>query len=269
MSNRTQHVGLISAARREIFEAALKSPLWMMLGWNDIRQRYRRSVLGPFWITISMAVFISVLGLIYSKIFSIEIKTYLPFLTAGYVIWGFISQTINESSGAFQEGDRIIKQIRLPYGLYVFRVVWRNIIIFAHTIVIFVPVALVFNVRPGAMIILAVPGFILLCLNLIWISAALAVIATRYRDIVQVVATAVQIALFATPIMWPISTLGESTWIANINPLYHFIDLVRGPLIGQLPALHSWAISTAIACIGSLIAVVLLRRASQRLVFWL
>ena len=88
-----------------------------MLGWNDIRQRYRRSVLGPFWITISMAVFILLLGVIYSHIFQIDVKTYFPFLALGYIIWGFIAQTTGESFISFQESERIIRQIRLPYSI--------------------------------------------------------------------------------------------------------------------------------------------------------
>src|SRR3954468_8139946 len=82
-------------------------PLWTMLGWNDIKQRYRRSVLGPFWITLSVGIFILVLGIIYSRIFKVEIATYMPFLALGYVLWGFISQTVIESCNAYQEGERI------------------------------------------------------------------------------------------------------------------------------------------------------------------
>jgi ABC-type polysaccharide/polyol phosphate export permease len=260
---------LSQSIRREVLGACAEPGLWIMLGWADIRQRYRRSKLGPFWITLSMAMFIGVLGVIYSKIFNLQIATYLPFLTAGYVIWGFISQTVNESCGAFQEGDRIIKQIRLPYAIYVFRVVWRNFLVFLHTVVLFVPVALIFGLNPGASILLVFPGLLLLCVNLTWIAISLAVVATRYRDITHVVTTGTQIILFATPIMWPVSTLGTATWIANVNPLYHFIDIVRGPLLGIPPATLSWAVSVGAAIGGAIVAALLLRRASYRLVFWL
>ena len=160
-----------------------------MLGWNDIRQRYRRSVLGPFWITISMAVFITLLGVIYSHIFNIGLKTYLPYLSLGYIIWGFISQTTAESFVSFQESERIIRQIRLPYSIYVFRVVWRNFIVFLHTIVIFVPVAIIYDVRPGMTALLALPGLVLVYINQAWVTLSLAILCTRYRDVQQIVAT--------------------------------------------------------------------------------
>ena len=243
--------------------------LWTMLGWNDIRQRYRRSVLGPFWITLSMCAFILLLGVIYARIFRIDIETYFPFLTLGYVIWGFIAQTTNESCGAFQEGERIIKQIKLPYSLFVLRIVWRNFIILLHTVVIFVPIAIVFAVKPHLVALLALPGIALIYVNQVWVALVLAIICTRFRDVMQIVVTAVQIALFATPIMWPVDTLGDATYIANVNPLYHLIELVRAPLLGNAPQALSWFVASGMAVIGLLGACLLLRRKARRIVFWL
>ena len=240
-----------------------------MLGWNDIRQRYRRSVLGPFWITISMAVFITLLGVIYSYIFNIGLKTYLPYLSLGYIIWGFISQTTAESFVSFQESERIIRQIRLPYSIYVFRVVWRNFIVFLHTIIIFVPVAIIYDVRPGMTALLAIPGLVLVYINQAWVTLSLAILCTRYRDVQQIVATGIQIMLFATPIMWPVSALGSAVIIAHINPLYHLIEVVRAPMLGEAPPLFSWVAVVVCAFVGWTIAILLLRRAARRLVFWL
>jgi ABC-2 type transport system permease protein len=260
---------IFGATKRDLWPALCAWRLWTMLAWNDIRLRYRRSTLGPFWITLSMAMFISILGVIYSRIFHVDVETYLPFLTAGFVTWGLVSQVINESCGAFQEGERIIKQIRLPYALHVFRVVWRDFIIFLHTIVIFIPVALLFRVQIEFTIFLVVPGLILLLANLSWIALTLAILAARFRDITQIVATMTQILMFATPIMWPVSTLSGSTWIAEINPLYHFIELVRTPLLGGEPALLSWMVAVGTLVIGSALSFMLLSRASKRIVFWL
>ena len=254
---------------RDLAAAVRDWPLWTMLGWNDIRQRYRRSILGPFWITISMSVFITLLGVIYSHIFNIQLKTYLPYLTLGYIIWGFISQTTNESSITFQESERIIRQIRLPYAIFAFRVVWRNFIVFLHTIIIFVPIAIIYDVRPGFTGLLALPGLALVYINQAWLTLSLAIICTRYRDVQQIVNTAIQIMLFATPIMWPTSALGSAVIIAYINPLYHLMELVRAPMLGDIPSKLSWLVVVACAITGWTIAVLLLRRASRRLVFWL
>lgn len=244
-------------------------PLWTMLAWNDIRQRYRRSVLGPFWITLSMGMFILVLGFIYSHIFNIKLATYLPFLSLGYIVWGFISQTVLESCNSYPEGERIMKQIRLPYSMFVLRVVWRNLLVLLHTCVIFIPVAVIFAVIPTFSALLLIPGFILLYLNLVWIAIVLSILCARYRDLLPIVATTIQISMFATPIMWPVETLGKARIIADVNPIYHIIDIVRAPLLGHSPALLSWTVSAALVVVGYTIALLLQRRALRRIVFWL
>ncbi len=260
---------LASVFSAEVIAGFRAWPVWMILGWDDIRQRYRRSVIGPFWITLSMGIFILLLGVIYSRLFQTDVRIYIPFLSSGFIIWGFISQTTNESCMAFSEASRIIKQIKLPYSIYVLRVAWRNLIVLAHTIVIFIPVAIVFRVAPTSATFLVVPGLFFVLINMIWAGTVLAVLSTRYRDITPIVATGVQIAMFCTPIMWPKTSLGDASIIAEINPLYHLIELVRAPLLGTAPELRSWLIAAGLAVVGCSLAVLLIVRKSRRVVFWL
>jgi ABC-type polysaccharide/polyol phosphate export permease len=254
---------------RDLYFGIRAWPLWITLGWNDIALRYRRSVLGPLWMTLSMGVLVISLGFIYSQIFQTDIQTYLPYLALGFIVWGFLSGTINESCGAFTESERIIKQIKVPFSVFVLRVVWRNFIVLMHTIILFIPIAIVFRIFPHFTTLLALPGLAILYLNLVWIGLVMAVLSTRFRDIPQIVTSIMQIAIFATPVMWPVSTLGENTLIVDINPLYHWLELVRAPLIGGLPSTSSWVSSIGSAVVGTVVAVLLLRRASRRIVYWL
>jgi ABC-type polysaccharide/polyol phosphate export permease len=244
-------------------------PIWMTMGWDDVRQRYRRSIIGPFWITLSMGVFILVLSIIYSRLFRMELHTYMPYLSVGIIVWGFIAQATNESCVAFHESARIIKQIKLPYSVYVLRVLWRNFIVFLHTIVIFVPVAIVFGVVPSLATFCVIPGLALLCINQFWVGIVLAVLSTRYRDMVPIVQTGVQIMMFATPIMWPVSALNGAMLIADVNPLYHLIELVRAPALGEAPAALSWLVAIGLAVAGNAVAAALVAAKSRRVVFWL
>jgi ABC-type polysaccharide/polyol phosphate export permease len=252
----------------EVLAGFLAWRVWTILGWDDVRQRYRRSVLGPFWITLSTAVFILLLGVIYSRLFHTDIATYIPYLAAGLPLWGFISQTTNESCMAFHEGGRLMKQIKLPLSVYILRVIWRNLIIFLHTIVIFIPVAIVFKVAPNMATLLVLPALFLVCINMIWLATLLAVLSTRYRDMMPIVATGVQIMMFVTPIMWTKNSLNGDNYIAQINPIYHLIDLVRAPMLGTTPALLSWLIVAGMAIVGSALAIALLVSKSRRIVFW-
>ena len=273
---RSEHLGqevrppsVFGLFKRDIILGLSEWRLWTMLGWNDIQQRYRRSILGPLWMTLSMAILIVVLGFIYSKIFHTQIATYLPYLALGFITWGFISTSINESCVAFQEGERIIKQIRVPFSVFVLRVIWRNFIVFLHTVVLMVPITLIFHVPLGWVTFLVIPGLALVCINQIWLGIVLAILCTRYRDVPQIVATMIQVAVFATPIMWPVSSLGAHQYIAYLNPVYHFIVLIRSPLLGEAPPLMSWGVAIVIILLGIMFAAWILRRATNRIVYWL
>jgi lipopolysaccharide transport system permease protein len=167
----------------DLYEGLRAWPMWSTLGWQDIRQRYRRSVLGPIWITLSMGILVGTLGVIYGRVFNTELKDYLPFLCLGFIVWGFISSSANECCTAFTASAGIIKQSKGAFSIHVLRVVWRNFIVFAHTFVIFVPVAIIFGVKPYPAMLLALPGLMLLFLNSIWLGLVIAILSTRFYDV--------------------------------------------------------------------------------------
>jgi ABC-type polysaccharide/polyol phosphate export permease len=269
LSNSTLKARIAKTFSQEVVAGFLAWPVWIIMGWDDIRQRYRRSVIGPFWITLSMGVFIMVLGVIYSRLFHAELQSYLPYLTVGFVVWGFMSTAANDSCVAFTDSSRIIKQIKLPYSVYVLRVVWRNFMIFLHTIAIYIPIAIIFKVEPHLTTLYAIPGLALVYLNLIWLTTVIAILSTRYRDIQPIVGTMIQLGMFATPIMWTVSSLGDAKIVAEINPVYHLIEIIRAPLLGMAPQPQSWLVACGLAVIGSVLAIALMVRTSRRIVFWL
>jgi ABC-type polysaccharide/polyol phosphate export permease len=257
------------AGMRDLGAGLANWQLWSMLGWNDIHQRYRRSALGPFWITISMAIFIVLLGFIYSKLFHQELAVFLPYIAMGLITWGFISGSTTEACSVFIENAGIIRQIRLPYTIYVMRMIWRSFIVFLHTVVLIVPIAIFFRMDVGFGWLFAIPGMFLVVLNQIWLSIVIGIVATRFRDITQIVATAIQISMFVTPIMWPVSAIPSARFVADINPFFHLIQLVRAPLLGQVAEPLSWIVVLVMCFIGYGLAAIALTRASPRLVYWL
>ena len=269
LSNPTLQSRIAHTISQEVVAGFRAWPVWVLMGWDDIRQRYRRSVIGPFWITLSMAVFILVLGVIYSRLFHVTLEDFLPYLTVGFVVWGFMSAAVNDSCIAFIDANRIIKQIKLPYSVYVLRVVWRNFVIFLHTIVIFIPIAIIFKIQPDLTMLYEIPGLLLVGVNLIWLTTVVAILSTRYRDIQPIIGTVIQLGMFATPIMWNVSALGDGKIVAEVNPVYHLIEITRAPLLGMAPEPRSWLVACGLAIVGSLLAIALMVRASRRIVFWL
>jgi lipopolysaccharide transport system permease protein len=151
----------------------------------------------------------------------------------------------------------------------VLRVVWRNFIIFLHTIVIYIPIAIIFKIEPNVTTLYAIPGLVLVYLNLIWLTTVVAILSTRYRDIQPIVGTMIQLGMFATPIMWTVSSLGDAKIVAELNPVYHLIEIIRAPLLGMAPEPQSWLVACGLAVIGSVLAIALMVRTSRRIVFWL
>jgi ABC-type polysaccharide/polyol phosphate export permease len=253
----------------DLIEGMASWRLWSMLAWNDIQQRYRRSALGPFWITISMGIFVALIGVIYSKLFNQQIAVFLPYVAAGLIVWGFIAGTTMEACSQFLDNAGIIRQIRLPYTTYAMRMVWRSFIVFLHTVVLIVPIAVFFDTQLGWGTLLVIPGMVLVVLNQVWVAILIGIFATRFRDITQLVATAMQVSIFVTPIMWPVSAIRDARFIADINPFHHLVDLVRAPLIGGVAEPLSWIVVAAMCIAGYTLAALALTRASTRLVYWL
>ena len=255
-------------ALQDIVEGARAAHLWGLLGWQDVRQRYRRSILGPFWITISMGTLVGGLGFLYAGLFKIEVADYLPFIAVGFVVWGLVSSLLTEGCAAFISAESIIKQVALPLSIHVYRVMWRNFIILAHNAIIYVIVAVFFSVQPGWTGFLALPGLALLCLNGAWMGLLLGLVSARFRDVPQIVASVVQIAFFLTPIIWKPELLPERALLLDLNPFFHFVEVVRAPLLGHVPGLTSWFAALGITLGGWLVTLVMYRHFHWRIPYW-
>ncbi|WP_263217563.1 ABC transporter permease [Pseudomonas atacamensis] len=258
-------------ALNDIVSSAKRYSLVGMLGWADIKQRYRRSALGAFWLTVSMGVMIASIGLVFGQIFNTPMQEYLPFLSLGIVLWGFISSNVTEGCVAFTSAEAIIKQLNIPLFVHVLRCFWRNFIVLGHNIVI-IPIAFLIVGKPLTLtMLLFVPGIILLSINLLWISLVLGVLSTRFRDITQIIVNATQVIFYLTPIMWAPSLLPSrhAAYLLNSNPVYHLLEITRGPILGTTPSPESWIFAIVMAVFGWLFAIVLYNRYMRRIPYWL
>ncbi|MDV6012384.1 ABC transporter permease [Haloechinothrix sp. LS1_15] len=268
--------------------------LWSHLGWQDIKQRYRRSVLGPLWITASMAITAVALGLLYSQLFGAEIGTFLPYITVGLILWHFIMGCLQEGANTFIDNDDMIKHMPAPLMVYALRTVWRLTIMFAHNLIVYAAILAAFFPwlrEPGYTIIengipqiglgwwslMAVPAFGALVLNGVWVVLLFGICSTRFRDIPQVITAISSLLFFLTPIVWSIDILiarfgeagaGWREFLYEFNPLYHFIEIIRAPMLGHTQSLHHWYVVGAITAIGWLLTVMIMRNYRARVSYW-
>jgi ABC-type polysaccharide/polyol phosphate export permease len=241
------------------------------LGWHDVAQRYRRSRVGAFWLTINMGVLIATIGTVFGTLFRTPLDEFLPYVTVGLILWGFLQTTINEGCNGFIASEGIILQVRMPLFVHLMRILWRNAIILGHNLLIF-PVVLLVLWRPvGITALLAVPGFALLLLNAAWMVLVLAVVCARFRDMVQVMQNVMQVLFYLTPLIWSADALPDRVGAAfiQLNPFFHLISIVRAPLLGSLPAAHSWWLMAAMAVVGWALALLFYGRYRRRVPYWL
>jgi ABC-2 type transport system permease protein/lipopolysaccharide transport system permease protein len=244
-------------------------PLWASLAWMDVRQRYRRSILGPFWITLSLGIMVLGLGVVYGALFNQDLHAYLPYLATGYIVWGLISTLLTESPYVFIVAHDTIKQIPFPLSTFVYRMVVRNLIVLAHNLLVYLVVILVFGINPGLACLLALPGLLLIGLNGLGFGFFLGLVSARFRDIPQLVINASQLIFFVTPILWHRETIQSRAWVASLNPFTYLVDIVREPMLGHIPSAFTWEISGAVTFLNLAVSIIIFARYRWRIPYWL
>ena len=264
-------VNEVSIAVKDLMSSREKLYLALMLGWQDIRQRYRRSKLGPFWLTISMGVMIAMIGIVFGQVLNTPMEEYLPFLATGIILWTCFSTSVMEGSSAFIDAQGMIRQLNLPLSLYSIRVLWRNIVICGHNIIILPLVFLVVGRGITWDILWLIPGFIVFCWNMLWVSILLGTFCTRFRDMPQIVNSLLQVFFYVTPIIWMPNTLNprSANLLVDPNPVYHLVQLVRAPILGSSPTLMNWSVAVVMAIVGSMVALWFFGKYKKRIAYWL
>ncbi len=258
----------LKTALSDVMEGLRIWPLWMRLGWNDILQRYRRSMLGPFWLTASMAVMVVSLGVIYAELFKQPIDNFLPYLCVGLLVWSLISGFLLDGGTLFTGSESYIKQVRLPYFAYVYRSAWSKLIIFAHNFVIYLGVLIYFEIWPGATALLAIPGLFLVLMNGALAGLCIGMISARFRDVPQLINSVVQILFFLTPIFWTPDSLKGRAYVVDINPFYHLVEIVRAPLLGHVPSETTVLYVLVLTVLNILVSGAFFARFRSRISYW-
>lgn len=243
--------------------------IWSSWALADIKKTYRRSVIGPFWQSLNLAVTIVGLGLVFSWLWRMEIRELLPYLCAGLILWTLLTGMVNEGCHVFIAEAGTIKSINLPLPTYVFRLVSRHYLIFLHNIVVYVPVAIYYDIPFGFETLLVIPGLAIYAVNGVWVGLLLGLLSARFRDVPLVVQNFMQLCFFITPIFWKVEALGSMQIVAHLNIFFHYIDIVRLPMLGHAPLLKTWLIVLGVTAIGSLISLFFFARFRRRSVGWL
>ncbi|WP_158931350.1 ABC transporter permease [Acidisphaera sp. S103] len=246
--------------------------LWRLaltLGWLDIRLRYRGSMLGPFWLTISTGVMVGALGVLYSTLFKINVREYLPFLALSQVLWGFLAALVSEACAAFTEAEGVIRSVRMPFFVFSIRTLIRNAIALAHNIVVIVVVFAIFSIWPHWEGLMAIPGLLVWCVDALALTLLLGGFCARFRDIQPIVNSVMQIAFFMTPVIWKPDQLGpKRIEELALNPFFDLLEIVRGPILNSPIATTTWVGAIGFSLVLCVISWAFFVRARGRVTFW-
>jgi ABC-type polysaccharide/polyol phosphate export permease len=255
-------------ALQDLWHGITMVRVWSLLGWQEVRQRYRRSILGPFWLTISTGAMIAAMGPLYGKLLNQDVASYFPYLAISLVLWMLLASLTQDACQVFIASEGYIRNLKLPLTVHVIRVLWRNLIIFAHNLVIAVIVYAMLAPPVGWHLIELPVGIAIIAFNAIWLSILLGMVCARFRDIPQIVSSLVQVAFFLTPVLWKADMLGRNVWAAEYNPYFHFLEVVRQPLLGASASMQSWIFVGGVSLAGSLFTLVFFARFRARVAYW-
>ena len=210
------------------------------------------------------------MGPLYGTLLSQNFAAYLPYLAVSLILWNFISTPLNEAGSVFVGAEPYIRQVPLPLSVYIFRLLARNLLILLHNGAIILVVLLIFPPARLDHLWLVPLGLCLVLGNLFWITLLLALGGSRFRDIPQLTSNIVQLTFFVTPILWKTDMLGSrNRFLADFNPIFHLIEVVRAPLLGSPIHLASWFVTLGLLLTGSTIAIAVFTKVRSRVPYWL
>jgi ABC-type polysaccharide/polyol phosphate export permease len=263
---------MFSAGLKDFAASISAFRIWSYFGYRDIRARYRRTLIGPFWTVGNQALLIIIMGVVYANLWNAKLPDFMPFLSAGMISWFLVATCVSESCLAFVAGHSVINNTNQPILIHVIRVVWRNVLVFGHFLVVHLVVFWYFKGElPATMLwlFLTVP---LVGLNAMWISTLIGLAATRFRDVTPIIQNVIAGLFFVTPIFWPVERLGFGpvrTAFVDWNPFYHLIEMMRPFLLGQHPSAGSVNFVLIMTVVGSLIAITVFGRVRNRIAYWI
>lgn len=253
----------------DIGAAVSRWRVWFLMANQDIGMRYRRSVIGPFWISLSLAAMVSGMALLYGQIFEREFSAYLTWLGCSFLAWLLLSALISEGCQIAIESEGQLRSIPIQLPVLAARVVHRNLVIFLHNALVIVGLFAIFGYAPAPSLVVAPLGVVMLLAFGFFIALVLGPLCLRFRDITQIIANILQISFFLTPIIWQPDQGNVRSVYVDANPFYHLIELVRAPILGHYPTALNWIVAITVLVATIILAFITLSVSRRKIFTWL
>lgn len=250
------------------FDGLKQYQVWIRMSKQELRNKYRRATLGPFWVTLTMALTIYALGALFAPMLGTNDSAYLPNLAVGWVVWFFISGVVLESTELYVHNISVIRNIRLPYSFYIYKCVSKNFMLFLHNFIIILIVFVLYGVDSLSGVFVSILNFVLLVVNLTITSSIVSIACCRFRDLISLIAAGMQFLFFVSPILWSTNNVAGRGAFYLLNPYYYAIEGIRQPLfLSEVPYTYSF-IFLAYTIVLAVIGTAIYKRSQQNISLW-
>ena len=239
-----------------------------LMGWSELRRRYHRSLLGPFWITLSMAIFILLVGGVFSQLASTSLRSFMPYVATGYVTWLLLASFVSDGCSVFIAATRFLRQMRLPKSTFVLAMVWRDLMVFAHNLPVVLIILAVCGIRPTLWTLMLIPAVMATAAAGVILGLVLGMVASRFRDLIPIVTSLLQLTFFLTPVLYAPAHLGQAGDLLYLNPATHFVGIMRSGFLGEAPSLLNWLAVLGMLVAGGLAGFLMFVRFRARITYW-
>lgn len=263
-------IGSLKSGFADIGRGLRSTPIWWTLTRQAIRSQYRRTYLGPWWMTIQMIIFVGGLSLLFGILLGQDLKEFVPYVACGFIGFSWMTGMIQGGATSITGNASAIKTTPGPLSIYALRNFAGNTIQFIHDAIVIVAVIIVFQVTVTASLLFVPLALFAIALNGIAVSLWLGPLVARYRDVGQIVTSIVRVLFFFTPVFWVASDLSnrQLVLLSGWNPLTYLLELFRTPLLGETPSSITLIGVAIITVVNVTIGIVHFSRTRDRIAYW-
>lgn len=258
------------AARGDIREGLRRWRNWSYLAVENVKNRYRRTVLGPWWLTLQMGLYVLGISLVFGHLLHTSLRTFLPYVALGFIAFSLLSGLTRAAADVFLTGSSSMKSTPQPLSSLVLRDVAVEFIHFAHNIVLYVVFVAAGLVPLSPKMLVALPILVLIAVNGLFMGLWLGTAVARFRDVQPFVMSILQVLIFFTPVFYRLNNLSSGLKNALLvwNPFTYLLSAFRAPLIGA-PLSPSFYIGSAIVtALNVAVGLAVFTRTRSRLPYW-
>lgn len=244
---------------------------WSYPAFISLRTRFIRTTLGPFWETVSTAIFISFAGVLWAKIFNQDVRSFVPHLFTGMIVWKFYSGIINSGCSAYVENAAMIKSIKHDFLIHNFKNVTKDFLLFLCNLPLCIIVIFILGERINLNIFFFFINLPIIAITSVCLSYLLSLLCLRFRDFTYLISSLMQLIFFFTPIFFKPEQLGPKgiMYVVNPNFIYHYVEILRQPLLGNIPTFLNYFVTIFFTFFLLILSVLVYKKYNSRVAYWI